>query len=175
MMPENSVDEVFLAHYHETKDKVFTYLMYRLNFDRETSEDLLMDIVLKAYEKFYQFDSEKGSFKNWILRIAHNHLVNHWRDKKEEYSLDDMEEGGAPMPSVDLAEEASGELRSEAIHKTLLLLSDAERELITLRYLSDLDYEEIAVITGKGEGAIRTGLSRALKQFKHFHQRLYGE
>lgn len=166
-MAKNKVHELFLVHYRDTKDKVFTYLMYRLRFDRATCEDLLMDIVLKAYENFDRFDPEKGSFKSWIFRIAHNHLVNYWRDHKEELPLEQAE---------NVADESvPSELPSSAIHKVLSLLTDTEREIITLRYLNDLNFEEIADITGKNQGAIRTGLSRALGQFKTLYTKLYEE
>lgn len=166
-MPDRDAHEVFVAHYEEMKDKVFTYLMYRLNFDRETAEDLLMDIILKAYENFHQFDSKKGSFKNWIFGIAHNHLLNHWRDRKTEVPIEQAE---------NVAQEDNyDETPSPFIAKVLSLLNDTEREMITLRYLSDLNYEEIAAITGKKEGAIRTSLSRALDRFKTLYDKLYRE
>lgn len=166
-MAENKDHELFIANYQDNKGKVFTYLMYRLNFDRETCEDLLMDIVLKAYENFHQFNSEKGSFKNWIFGIAHNHLVNHWRDRKEDLPIEHAEE---------VADESTpSELPDQTIHKILSLLTDMEREIITLRYLNDLSYEEIAEITGKSQGSARTSLSRALDQFKTFYNKFYGE
>lgn len=164
-MSKNEVHEVFIAHYQEHKDQVFTYLMYRLSFDRESSEDLLMDIVLKAYENFHQFDESKGSFKNWIFGIAHNHLLNHWRDRKTELPLEQAEKV--------VQEENYDEAPSPAIAKIMKLLSDTEREIITLRYLNDLNYEEIAEITGKNEGAIRTSVSRALDRFKTLYNKLY--
>jgi len=166
-MAENKDHELFIAHYQDNKDKVFTYLMYRLNFDRETCEDLLMDIILKAYENFHQFDSKKGSFKNWLFGIAHNHLVNYWRGHKEDLPIEHAE---------DIAcESFPNEIPSPSIHKILNLLSDTEREIITLRNLHDLSYEEIADITGKSPGSARTSLSRALDQFKTFYNKIYGE
>ncbi len=166
-MAENKDHELFIAHYQNTKDKVFTYLMYRLSFDHATCEDLLMDIVLKAYENFHQFDQKRGSFKNWLFGIAHNHLVNHWRDRKEEVPLEYVDEI--------VSEPAACELPDQTIHKILSLLTETEREVITLRYLNDLSYEEIAEITDKNEGAIRTSLSRATDQFKTFYNKLYGK
>lgn len=166
-MERDKQHELFVAHYHETKDKIFTYLMYRLRFDRATCEDLLMDIVLKAYENFERFDPKKGSFKSWIFRIAHNHLVNYWRDHKEELPIEQAE---------NVADESAPDNPfSSAIHKILNLLSDAERQIITLRYLNDLSFEEIADVTGKGQGAVRTSLSRALNQFKTLYNKFYEE
>lgn len=166
-MGRNKKHELFIAFYHENKDKIFTYLMYRLRFDRATCEDLLMDIVLKAYENFENFDPKKGSFKSWIFRIAHNHLINYWRDHKEELPIEQAEEIAVePTPDNPF---------SSAIHKILNLLTDTERQIITLRYLNDLSFEEIADVTGKGQGAVRTSLSRALSQFRTLYNKFYEE
>ncbi len=169
----NSAHEKFTAYYHEYKDKIFNYLMYRLNHDRDICEELLMDIILKAYEKFADFDSEKGSFKTWIFTIAHNHLINHWRDRKNISSLDELEESGLQLATVDIKDDASGHFDKKVITTILEKLNASNREIISLRYLSELSYKEIADVTGKNEGAIRTGLSRALDQFKNMYQKFY--
>jgi len=168
-------NDLFLSHYQENKNKVFNYLVYRLNFDRALAEDLFMDVVLKAYKSFGDFNPEKGSFKTWIFTLAHNHLVNHWRDrqKSEALSLDKMEEEGVTVAVTEMREEASNDIEGKNIRQALLLLSDSEREVITLRYLEDLDYAEISHITGKKEGAIRTGLSRAMDRFSSVYKKLY--
>jgi RNA polymerase sigma-70 factor (ECF subfamily) len=165
----------FVAHYQEVKDKVFNYLMYRLNFDRALAEDLFMDVVVKAYSHFADFDPAKASFKTWIFTLAHNHLVNHWRDsqKKEAVSLDQLEEEGVTVAITEMAEDASNQIDGKNIRKVLSLMADSEREVVTLRYLEDLEYSEISLITGKREGAIRTGLSRALDRFSVLYKKLY--
>ena len=174
-MPMSQTENQFLTYYQEFKDKVFNYLMYRLNFDRALAEDLFMDVVLKAYQHFGDFDPKKGSFKTWIFTLAHNHLVNHWRDrqKSEAVSLDKMEEEGVTVAITEMKDEVSGQIEGKNIRHALSLLSEAEREVITLRYLEDLDYAEISRITGKNEGAIRTSLSRAMDRFSVTFKKLY--
>ena len=48
-----------------------------------------------------------------------------------------------------------------------------EREVVILRYIQDLEYSEVAKILGKKEGAIRTHLSRSLKNFEKLYKELY--
>lgn len=163
----------FETYYQDYKDKVFSYLMYRLNFDRNLCEELLMDIVTKAYERFDQFDEDKGSFKTWFFTIAHNHLLNYWRDKKKVQSLDALEEKGVNLGSVEMEDKASKSFNQKNVEAILNLLTEKEREVISLRYLSDLSHKEIGEIMNKKEATVRTALSRAMKQFKQFHQKLY--
>ncbi|MBN2095895.1 RNA polymerase sigma factor [Candidatus Peregrinibacteria bacterium] len=163
----------FIAHYHEHKDKLFNYLMVRLNYDRQQAEDLLMDVVLKAYEKFHTFDPEKGAFRTWIFTLTHNHLVNFWRSNKKSVSLDELDEKGIYPATAESGEQAGQQLETQKIHHILSLMKEGGKEIITLRYLQELDYGEIARITGKKEGAIRTGLSRALSRFTELYHKIY--
>jgi RNA polymerase sigma-70 factor (ECF subfamily) len=171
----SEANDRFMGHYQENKDKVFNYLMYRLNFDRALAEDLFMDVVLKAYSHFGEFDPSKASFKTWIFTLAHNHLVNYWRDrqKAEAVSLDQLEEEGVTVAITEMAEDVSAQIDGKNIRKVLSLMADSEREVVTLRYLEDLEYAEISKITGKKEGAIRTSLSRSLNRFSTFYRKLY--
>lgn len=166
---------VFLQHYDETKDKLFTFLMYRVNYNQVEAEDVLMDVVVRAYENFHTFDPQKGSFQKWIYSIAWNYLKNLWRSQKgkETASLDQLQETGF-MPSVESSENAlDSQLTGEAVQKVLGLLPTEERQIIVLRYIQDLSYDEIADITGKKEGALRTQLSRALERFTDYYQKFY--
>ena len=166
----------FTDYYEELKDKLFTFLYYRLNFDKSLAEDLMMDITLKAYEKFESFDLEKGTFKQWIFTIANNHLKNHWRSlKKQIVSLDLLEEDGVQFVDEDETDfkNIENKISRKNILKILKILKPKETEVIILRYLNDLSFKEIAQITKQREGAIRTQLNRALKRFKEHYQKIY--
>lgn len=167
--------DLFIEFYEKYKDKLFSYLMYRLSFNREVSEDLLMDVVLKAYEKFGSYNQKKGSFKNWIFTIAHNHLLNHWRDQNKKKTVD--------IEVVQLNEKfaVEGQIKGNAersieanhIQKILATMNEKYSELLTLKYIHDFNNKEIAKILKKREGTVRTGLSRAVKEFERLYKKLY--
>jgi RNA polymerase sigma-70 factor, ECF subfamily len=163
----------FIAYYGEVKDKLFTYFMVRLKFDRELAEDLFMDVVVKAYEHFSKFDAEKGSFKTWIFTFAHNHLVNFWRDKKKSISLEALEEEGISPAVTEMEETSAQDINNKNIRHILSLMKESESEIIFMRYMQDMSYAEIAGIIGKNEGAIRTSLSRALEHFAELYKKIY--
>lgn len=171
----SSKHDHFIGQYQEHKDKLFNYLVIRLNFDRALAEDLLMDVVLKAYEKFHLFKEEKGSFKTWIFTLTHNHLVNYWRDnqKKATSSLEGLEEAGVNVAITEPDNSASRGIENQKIQHILSLMKDSERELITLRYLQELEYDEISEIINKKEGTIRTALSRAMTRFEALYKKVY--
>lgn len=165
----------FMAHYQEHKDKVFNYLMVRLSYNRPLAEDLFMDIVLKAYQHFDKFDPEKGSFKTWLFALAHNHLINYWRDSKKTVSLEALEDDGFVPATVEPDHQAANMIESEKIQKVMIYLKPSDREIISLRYLQDLSSKEIANILGKKDGAVRTSLSRALDRFSDIYQKVYSK
>lgn len=165
----------FTALYEEHKGTLFTYLMYRVNFNKPLAEDLFMDIVLKSYEHFSKFDANKGSFKTWIFTIAHHHLINHWRDHREAISLEALQDQGVTPGTSDSAASVAVEegATGEQIQKILSLLDEEERAVIALRFLNEMDFSEIASLIQKKEGAVRTRLSRALQRFKQYYNKLY--
>jgi RNA polymerase sigma-70 factor (ECF subfamily) len=171
---ENDHD-LFIEFYEKYKNKLFNYLMYRLNFNKELSEDLLMDIILKAYEKFSSYNQEKGSFKNWIFTIAHNHLLNHWRDqnKKKTIDIEAVQFNEKLTVEGKITENVDKRIEMDYIQKIFAMMSKKNSELLILKYINDFNNKEIAKILKKREGAVRTSLTRAVSQFKELYNKLY--
>ncbi len=168
-----SGQQQFTDHYHQVKDQLFTFLMVRLNYNTAVAEDLLMDVVLRAYEKFDRFDENKGSFKTWIFTIAYRLLMNAWRDQKKTVSLDFLEGEGLYLATTDFKDDTDLILEQGRISDVLSRLTDGDRELISMKYFQDLDYSEMEIIMGRKQGAIRTSLSRALKRFESLYRKIY--
>jgi len=167
----------FIAHYEETKNQIFNYLMYRLNFDKNLSEDLLMDIVLKAYENFDSYDKNKGTFKNWIFTITHNHLVNYWRtnENKKTISLEKLDNESLNISELNSTDSTKKDIETQKIKHILSLMNESEIELLTLKYIHDFNNTEISKILEKNEGSTRTGLSRAVDRFRTLYQKIYSK
>jgi RNA polymerase sigma-70 factor (ECF subfamily) len=163
---------LFLKYYNKYKDKIFNYFFYRTGYNRELSEDFVSEIFEKALNHFESFEDDK-EFGPWIYRIAHNHLVDYYRKNKQDFSIDSLLEDNQNLEKdLNLSYEESvtieidRQILSEDIKKILNKLPEVDKELITLRYLSDLDYKEISKILNKQEGTIRTALSRSLQKLK---------
>lgn len=153
----------FLRYYNQFHDKIFTYLLYRVQFDRPLAEDLTSEVFLKAYDKFDSFDKDR-SFQAWIYRIAHNHLVNHYKGKKPQTALEDVEH--VLEDDTDLPQHIDIQIDLERLKLLMAELPDAMQEIIELRYLHELSHDEIAECLQKNVGAVRTMLSRSMKKLK---------
>lgn len=150
----------FLVFYHKYKDKIFTYFLYRVNFNSAIAEDLTSDVFLKALKSFESFDQSR-SFSAWMYAIARNHLVNHYRTANREVELTQ-----AKNPRTDCLELVELSLELEKIIKEIEKLDFYHREVLLLRFVDGLSNEEIADVLDKEEGAVRTQISRALGELR---------
>ncbi len=166
----SDVETAFLGYYDTYRDKIYTYLLYRVGFRREVAEDLAQDVFVKAFDHFENFDESKGGFQAWIYRIAHNHLVNYYRDTKK---VESIENAFNLSDLTDIVGEVSDRLEAERILATLALLASDEREVLFLHYRQDLGNKELATVLNKPEGAVRTALSRAKARLREIYLKIY--
>lgn len=167
-MSDSDAASEFTRYYEEHKTAIFNYILYRISFNRDTAEDLTSEIFLKAFEAFERYDRARP-FKTWIFTIAHNHLVNFYAGRKDILPLEE---------AVEVVKEGEMSVGEDIDHKTTLgkilhlvsKLPSAQRDLVIMRYVNDLSNSEIAGILGKEEGAIRTGLSRAIAALRNEYQ-----
>ena len=154
--------KMFVQYYAQYSNKIFNYFLYRLNFDRETAEDLTSDVFLKAYDKFDTFDQDRP-FQPWIFTIAHNHLVNYYRDSKKEASIEEMAENlGDTIADEKYLQNLMKHMDLENVKTKMKNLRPEDRQIIVLRSVNGLSYKEIAEVLEKTEGAVRVAYNRAL-------------
>ena len=149
----------FAAVAEEHLDDVFGYLLY-LTRDRDLAEDLSGETFEKALKHWRRFDPRRGSAKTWLLNIARTTALDWFRADRRRRR---REEAAAASERV---EEAFAEGLSPVLEHALRSLSAAEREVIALRVLLDLDGEETARVLGASPTAVSTRLSRALKKLE---------
>jgi len=150
----------FLDNYNKYLDKIYTYVWYRVGFNKTLSEDLCSEIFLKAFKNFETFDQTK-SFQAWIYTIAKNHILNYYRTRGREVDLESaLDLSSNSLQKIDV------NLESERVLKCINELDDCSKEIIILRYVDELDNKEIADILGKEVNAIRVQLSRALGKLR---------
>lgn len=150
----------FIDYYKQYKDKIYAYFLYRLSFDKKTAEDLTSEVFLKAFKHFKRFDQSR-SFQSWIFAISRNHLINHYIRSKKETSLAEAE---YLIYREDT--KVSDILELERVIKILNSMEVRYKEALILRFIDGLSNSEIAEVLNKDEGAIRTQISRGLKELR---------
>jgi len=111
--------------------------------DDECRKDLFQDILLQLWKSYSRF-SEKSKFSTWMYRVGLNTAINQFRSSQKEFLSFNSE-----LPSEIHVEEESSEKEEsiEILYKAIGKLNKAEKSLIIL-YLDNLQYKEIAEITG---------------------------
>ena len=154
------------AMFEKFYPKIYNYIYYRV-LHRETTEDLTGEVFYKALAFGPSFDERKASYKTWLFTIAHNVVANHYRDRKNNFSLDSSEDLAADSDVEDTAEQKEDFRR---LHELLATLPEREREVIALRYWGELSYKEIAARTGLNVNSIGPIISRSIVSLKKLWQ-----
>lgn len=162
--------DIFDAYY----SRILRYCIQRTG-SVELAEDITSETFIKAYKNIGSFKWSGAKLSAWLYKIATNEIRMHFRARKNHYSsLDELRENGfEPLDSTDIQEEAimaqsvienrKGFLQAQ---KILLTLPTKYQEVIVLRYVQNKKISEIAVITGRKEGTVKSLLSRGLKKLQ---------
>ncbi len=144
------------------KNKVYTYI-FMIVKDKQLTEDIFQDTFVKVISSLkkgkYQ---EKGIFSSWVIRIAHNLIIDHFRKSKQlkTYSSEDgeMDIFNSQKLSAETVEDTiiTDQIVSD-LREIIELLPQEQKEVIMLRHYGNLSFKEIADQTGV---SINTALGR---------------
>lgn len=159
-----SNQEIFEFLYAEYFTRLYRYVYFRLH-DKETSMDIVQNVFIKAYEHIEDINLEQAL--RYLYTVARNQLIDHLR-KKHSIILDSFDDFVGNISDNNLDPEDALQLNEEysSLHTALASLPETARDIIALRYLQELEYSEIAHITGKSELSIRKAVSRSLAMLR---------
>ncbi len=151
------------------QDRLFNSVA-RMTGNLDDAEDIVQDAFVLAFRKLDSFRG-KSSFYTWIYRIAMNTAINFRRRKTRSTPLmENPQEGMEIMASLDDSPSRPLEASEEAelVQRSLLRLSDEHRQILVLREIDDLSYEDIAEVLDLPVGTVRSRLHRARLQMKDY-------
>jgi RNA polymerase sigma-70 factor, ECF subfamily len=143
----------------EQLDAVYGYLVY-LTGDRSAAEDLAAETFEKAFRTWRRYDPRRSSPRTWLCKIAHNVAIDWFRAEARRRRREDTY-----SRDQDLVGELGDGLPGP-MEQALRELSPAEREVVALRVLLELDGPSAARVLGISQTACSTRLSRALKRLE---------
>ena len=144
------------------KNRVYTYILLIVK-DQQLAEDVFQDTFIKVIKSLQKGKyQEKGIFVSWVVRIAHNLIIDHFRKSKhlKTYSSDQNEMDVFNIKK--LSDENIEDIMinnqiAEDVRKLVDLLPEEQKEVILLRHYGGLSFKEIADQT---EVSINTALGR---------------
>lgn len=155
-----SFDEVVLPHL----DAAYRLARWLVGNDHD-AEDAVQEAALRAFRYFKSFAGGNG--RAWFFRIVRNVCVT-WHGRKAQALTDLFDEQQHTMPDRAMDPEALLLLADNAslIDQAIQNLPDRFRELIVLRELEDLSYQELAKVLDIPIGTVMSGLSRARRALR---------
>ena len=149
---------------NRTQTGIFSYIVFIVR-NREVADDIFQDTFLKAIQKLQMRKySPTGKFNAWMIRIAHNALMDYYRRQKAKHLID--AEGDdlliAQMSDKQILETSREDLLANAqvmddVRNMIDYLPEVQSEIVKMRYYQNLSFKEISEITG---ASINTCLGR---------------
>ncbi|MFC1987336.1 sigma-70 family RNA polymerase sigma factor [Chloroflexota bacterium] len=144
--------QAFTRLYEEHFDRIYRYVALRIG-DRIEAEDMTQQVFLNAIQSISSFRWKGIPFAAWLFRIAHNQVVDYLRKKKKHpaVSLDESSVSSDSNPQL----MAEHNLDIEQLLLATKRLTEAQREVISLRFTSGLSIARVSEIMGKSQGAVK--------------------
>ena len=155
--------------YGLTSPRLFGIVL-RIHPDGAEAEDVLQDVYLKVWRRCAQFDADKGSVMHWLSGIARYSAIDGHRQRGSRPSVccrsigdDDDPDPYASIESSDLQplDVVIRERSTAAVREGMRLLSNEQRESLTLAHCDGLSHAQIAIRLGQPVGTVKSWLRRA--------------
>ena len=143
---------------------------YRMLGDSLEAEEATQDAFLRIFHKIHQFEG-RSTFKTWMFRIVYNFCMTRRRKLATKREREETVGEEIVARTNEVHREAMGPDMDnrEYVHLALKELREEDREVITLRFISDLSLEQMAEILGLKLSATKMRLYRAMDKFKEVY------
>lgn len=162
--------EAFTELYDLYVKRIYRFVFFKVS-GHEEAEDIVSDVFLKTWNYIItNRDKEVSSFSGLLYRIARNAIIDHYRSRSvrpDVHLNEETEVGDGGKWYADV----STKLDSQKIIQAIKKLKQEYQEVLTFRYVDELEIDEIAEIVGKGQVAVRVTLHRALKKLKEITEK----
>lgn len=154
-------EEAIGALYDAHCQPVFRYFKARSG-DQQTAEDLTGEVFRRMLTGLPQYRALDLPFRAWLFRIAHNLLIDHYRRESGHVLVSLQEAENVSAGEIDPASAVEQKLTMEDAHHALSDLEPSQRDVLALRFLSELSLKETAFAMGRTEDAIKALQRRGL-------------
>jgi RNA polymerase sigma-70 factor (ECF subfamily) len=155
---KSAISQLIARHKKRVSD--YIYMMVK---DREIADDIFQETFIKVVRFIDEGRyTDNGKFLSWVLRIAHNQVIDHFRQTKQQHKISESDAGfdilGSLRFSGDTIEDRMvNDQIEQDLRKLVDYLPEQQREVVMMRYYDNMSFKEIAEQT---EVSINTALGR---------------
>ena len=146
-----------------TKSKLFTYILFVVR-DRDFADDIFQETFVKVITKLQQRKyTNSGKFSAWLMRIAHNVIMDWYREQRAEKIVEPTENNdlsnlsGNDLLDTNVENQFVNDQVLRDVRKMMNMLPPSQREVVFMRFYQEMSFKEIAEATGV---SINTSLGR---------------
>jgi RNA polymerase sigma-70 factor (ECF subfamily) len=154
----------FGSLYDHYLPQIYRFIVIKVG-SREEAEDITHHVFLSAWTKVRTYRHRGHPFSSWLYQIARNMVIDHYRSRKDDISLDKLDPESSIIPAV-AQFDLSIKMQLEKVHVAIKELKPDYQDVIILRFVEDLPLKETAAILKKSEGAVKLAQHRAIKELK---------
>lgn len=158
-------DEAAFEELFERYNARILYYLRRLMGTSGEAEDVLQNVWVKIVRRIGALREPKA-LRAWLYRIAHNEAIGLLRKKGREIALEDLERVPDVEAEADIEALGATELDAVSLHRALERTSPEHRAVLTLRFMNDLSYREIADVIGCSLGTVKSRLHFAKRALR---------
>jgi RNA polymerase sigma-70 factor (ECF subfamily) len=154
------------ALYERTHHIVFT-LIVRITSNRETAEEVTLDVFHDVWRRASSYDAAGGSVVGWIMNQARSRAIDRLRFERRKKRVDPQRGVAAPDATERAPDDVlhTGE-RARILHEAMTVLTSTEREAIETAYFRELSHSDVAAALNQPVGTIKTRIRSGLARLR---------
>lgn len=157
-------NEAFGLLYDKHFDSIYRFILLKTG-SKSDAEDLSHQVFLSAWQNIEDYEFRGFPFSSWLYKIASNAVIDHWRTKKPNVSIDLVREDYlSELP--ELQDEVDQKFELRLVKNAIAKLEPDQQNVLIMKFVDELSNKEIAHVLDKSEGAIRVIQHRALRQLR---------
>ena len=155
------------ALYERAHRPVFTLIM-RITCNRETAEEVTLDVFHEVWRRASSYDPAGGSVLGWILNQARSRAIDRIRFENRQKRVNPLgDDWRQPTAAHDSEDAIAFKQQRQRLRGALPLLTADERQAIEITYFGELTYAEAALRLDQPLGTVKTRIRSALSKLRH--------
>jgi RNA polymerase sigma-70 factor, ECF subfamily len=140
------------------------------SLDTASAEEIVQDVFFSIWQKADTYDRARGTFRPWMLQIAHYRVLNELRSRSRRPQAIPDEQGaiieGLPDPNREPVEESWREYQRQAVQSAVRRLPSSQRQALSLAFFEDLTHEQVAETLRLPLGTVKTRIRSGMQRLR---------
>ncbi|MFK7800091.1 MAG: RNA polymerase sigma factor [Anaerolineae bacterium] len=144
---------------------------FNVLYSRELAEEVVMDVIVRVWEKGHTFDAERGNLRGWLIQMTRNRSIDYLR--RFSRRVDDTAVGWTDVHDnvisgggADPEKEVQQTFLAKEVRSAMSNLSEEQQQVLALAYFKGMSNSEIANATGIPLGTVKTRIRRGMLKLK---------